>query len=56
MATYFAIRSISFNPAMLWRPCRAGRKVRNRRRLPQLAMRRQPDRYRFVGLSARGAV
>ena len=50
------MRSISFNPAML-AAVRAGRKTVTRRRLPtHLPMQQEPDRYRFVGLSAPGAL
>ena len=47
---------ISFNPAML-AAVRAGRKTITRRRLPlDCALQQEPDRYRFVGLSAQGAL
>ena len=47
---------ISFNPAML-AAVRAGRKTITRRRLAlDCALQQEPDRYRFVGLSAQGAL
>ena len=50
------IFSISFNPAML-AAVRAGRKTVTRRRVPiDSLLQREPDRYRFVGLSAQGAL
>ena len=50
------MQSISFNPAML-AAVRAGRKTVTRRRLPpNSALQQEPDRYRFVGLSAQGAL
>ena len=50
------MQSISFNPAML-AAVRAGRKTVTRRRLSSnSALQQEPDRYRFVGLSAQGAL
>ena len=50
------ISSISFNPAMLV-AVRAGRKTVTRRRISiDSLLQREPDQYRFVGLSAQGAL
>lgn len=50
------MRSISFNPAML-AAVRAGRKTVTRRRLSSgLPMQQEPDRYRFIGVSAQGVL
>ncbi len=50
------MRSISFNPAML-AAVRAGRKTATRRRLPIAGpLQQEPGRYRFMGLSAQGAL
>ena len=50
------MRNISFNPAML-AAVRAGRKTVTRRRLSSgLPMQQEPDRYRFIGVSAQGVL
>ncbi|OGX88753.1 hypothetical protein BEN47_08385 [Hymenobacter lapidarius] len=50
------MRSISFNPAML-AAVQAGHKTVTRRRLPPNSpLQQEPDRYRFVELSAQGAL
>ncbi|GAA4030447.1 hypothetical protein GCM10022409_13370 [Hymenobacter glaciei] len=50
------MRSISFNPAMLTAVL-TGRKTVTRRRLSSgLPMQQEPDRYRFIGVSAQGVL